>query len=101
METDVDLGRRVKLSNTIRSVFLNLLLSKRSRRMQRSCFELRRRLGRKGHVVSAFLQLDDPYSYLLSRYLPELASGYNIELRVYLSQARGDAYQPAPDMAPE
>ena len=101
METDVDLGRRLKLSNTIRSVLLNLLLSKRSRRMQRSCFELRRRLGRKGHVVSAFLQLDDPYSYLLSRYLPELAFGYNIELRVYLSQARGDAYQPAPDMAPE
>jgi 2-hydroxychromene-2-carboxylate isomerase len=62
---------------------------------------LRRRLGRKGHVVSAFLQLDDPYSYLLARYLPELAATYDIELKVYLSQARGDAYQPAPDMAAE
>lgn len=101
METDVDLGRRLKLSNKIRSVFLNALLSQRSRQLRRSYFEMRRRLGRKKHVVSAFLQLDDPYSYLLARYLPELASTYDIELKVYLSQARGDAYQPAPDMAAE
>ncbi len=101
METDVDLGRRLKLSNKIRSVFLNALLSQRSRRLRRSYFEMRRRLGRKKHVVSAFLQLDDPYSYLLAQYLPELASTYDIELKVYLSQARGDAYQPAPDMAAE
>ena len=101
METDIDLGRRLKLSNAIRSVFLNALLSKRSRQLQRSYFELRRRLGRQGHVVSVFLQLDDPYSYLLSRYLPELASSYNIELKVYLSQARGGEYEPASDMAAE
>ena len=98
MEANVNLGRRLKLSNKFRSVLLNALLSKRSRRLQRAYFELRRRLGRKGHVVSAFLQLDDPYSYLLAAYLPELASKYDIELKVYLSQALGDAYQPAPDM---
>jgi 2-hydroxychromene-2-carboxylate isomerase len=69
--------------------------------MQRSYLEVRRRLGRNRHVVSAFLQLDDPYSYLLSRYLSELKSTYDIELRVYLSQARGDEYQPAPDMLAE
>jgi 2-hydroxychromene-2-carboxylate isomerase len=69
--------------------------------MQRSYFEVRRKLGRNRHVVSAFLQLDDPYSYLLSRYLSELESTYDIELRVYLSQARGDEYQPAPDMLSE
>ncbi|MGB5630525.1 MAG: DsbA family protein [Woeseiaceae bacterium] len=91
----------MRLRSKIRSVFLRVLLSKRSRRLRRSYFELRRRLGRKGHVVSAFLQLDDPYSYLLARYLPELAATYDIELKVYLSQARGDAYQPAPDMAAE
>lgn len=101
METDLNLGRRVRLRSKIRSVFLRVLLSKRSRRLRRSYFELRRRLGRKRHVVSAFLQLDDPYSYLLARYLPELAETYDIELKVYLSQARGDAYQPAPDMAAE
>lgn len=101
MEANVNLGRSLKLRNKIRSVVLNALLSRRSRRLQRSYFELRRKLGGKGHVVSAFLQLDDPYSYLLARYLPELVSTYDIELKVYLSQARGDAYQPAPDMQAE
>jgi 2-hydroxychromene-2-carboxylate isomerase len=69
--------------------------------MQRSGSELRRKISGQPHVVSAFLQLDDPYSYLLARYLPDLASQYDIELRVYLSQARGDGYQPAPDMLAE
>jgi len=101
VEADVDLGRRLKLTNRLRSVFLNALLSRRVRRLQRSYLEVRRRLGRNRHVVSAFLQLDDPYSYLLSRYLSELESTYDIELRVYLSQARGDEYQPAPDMLAE
>ncbi len=101
METVIDVGRRLKLKNRMRSVFLSALLSKRSRRMQRSYCELRRKLGGKAHVVSAFLQLDDPYSYLLAQYLPELASKYDIELKVYLSQARGDEYQPAPDMLAE
>ena len=101
MEAVINLGRRVKLKNRLRSVFLNALLSKRSRGMQRSYSELGRKLGGKGHVVSVFLQLDDPYSYVLARYLPELASNYDIELKVYLSQARGDEFQPAPDMLAE
>lgn len=101
MEAVIDLGRRLRLKNLIRSVFLNALLSKRSRRMQRSYCEWRRKLGGKGHVVSVFLQLDDPYSYLLAHYLPEFASKYDIELKLYLSQARGDEYQPAPDMLAE
>jgi 2-hydroxychromene-2-carboxylate isomerase len=53
------------------------------------------------HVVSVFLQLDDPYSYLLAYYLPSLAEHYDIELRLYLSEARGDEYQPAPEMLAE
>ena len=53
---------------------------------------------RRPHVVSAFLQLDDPYSYLLAFYLPSLAKYYDIELRVYLSEARGGAYKPEPEM---
>jgi len=51
--------------------------------------------------VEAFLQLDDPYSYLLSRYLPSLTARYDIELRLHLSQAVKDGYQPAPDLLPE
>ena len=101
METDFDLGRRLKLENKIRSALLNALLSSRSRRLQRSFAELRRKLGGRAHEVSVFLQLDDPYSYLLAWCLPELASTYDIELKVYLSQARGDEYQPAPDLLAE
>ncbi|MBT8089902.1 MAG: DsbA family protein [Gammaproteobacteria bacterium] len=56
---------------------------------------------RRPHVVSVFLQLDDPYSYLLAHYLPSLAEHYAIDLRLYLSEALGDAYQPAPDMLAE
>jgi len=91
----------VKLKNRLRSVFLTALLSKRSRNVQRMFSELSRKLGGSKHVVSAFLQLDDPYSYLLARYLSELASSYDIELKVYLSQALGDEFQPAPDMLAE
>jgi len=91
----------LKLENKIRSALLNALLSSRSRRIQRSFAELRRKLGGRAHEVSVFLQLDDPYSYLLAWCLPELASTYDIELKVYLSQARGDEYQPAPDLLAE
>jgi 2-hydroxychromene-2-carboxylate isomerase len=62
---------------------------------------MRRKIAGRTHVVSAFLQLDDPYSYLLAQYLPDLAAHYDIELHVYLSQALGDGFQPAPDMLAE
>ena len=101
MEAVVDLGRRLSIKRKARSHFLNLLLSPGSRQVQRSASELRRRLSGSAHVVSAFLQLDDPYSYLLAYYLPELQARYDIELRVYLSQARGESYQPAPEMLAE
>ena len=80
---------------------LNTLLSPLSRRSQRSFHELRRKLTGSAHVVSVFLQLDDPYSYLLAHYLPELLASHDIELHVYLSQARGDSFQPAPEMLAE
>jgi 2-hydroxychromene-2-carboxylate isomerase len=91
----------MKLKQRLRSHFLNALLSPASRRLQRSASEMRRKIAGRAHVVSAFLQLDDPYSYLLAQYLPDLASDYAIELRVYLSQALGDGFQPAPDMLAE
>lgn len=80
---------------------LNTLLSPSWRRTQRWYHETRRKLTGSTHVVSVFLQLDDPYSYLLAHYLPELIASYDIELRVYLSQARGDEFQPEPEMLAE
>jgi len=78
-----------------------VLLSTHTRRWQRRLAETGRRLSRRPHVVSAFLQLDDPWSYLLVHYLPALAARYRIELRVYLVEALGGGYQPAPDLLAE
>jgi 2-hydroxychromene-2-carboxylate isomerase len=65
---------------------------------KRMLSEARRKLTGQAHVVSAFLQIDDPYSYLLSHYLPSLAEHYDIDLRVFLSQALGEEFQPAPGL---
>ena len=86
------------LEREIRSLKLSLVGSRFFVNGRRRLFEARRKLTASRHVVSAYLQIDDPYSYLLSLYLPSLASHYDVELRVYFSQALGDEFQPAPDM---
>jgi 2-hydroxychromene-2-carboxylate isomerase len=101
VEAFIDVGRIVSAKRKFRSFFLNALLSRRTRTAARWLREMRRRLLRQPHVVSAFLQLDDPYSYLLAHYLPSLVEHYDITLRLYLSESRGDEYQPAPDMLAE
>lgn len=70
-------------------------------RLKRGTTELLRRLRRRPHVVSVFLDFDDPYSYLLSYYLPELAEYYDVELRLYLTEAVQGAFRPAPDLYSE
>jgi len=91
----------MSLERKFRSLILNLIFNPTVIWMQRWLSEKRRQLSGRPHVVSVFLQLDDPYSYILSHYLPSLAANYDIELRLYLSQARGDDFQPAPDMLAE
>lgn len=85
----------------LRSRALGVLLGRRAQRLRHAYQEAKRRLLRRPRVVSAFLQLDDPYSYLLAHYLPALAESYDIELRLYLSEARGGAYRPEPEMQAE
>ena len=89
------------MAGKLQSLFLNAMLSPAARSASRGLHEARRRLLRRPHVVSAFLQLDDPYSYLLGHYLPSLREHYGVELRLYLSEARGGAYQPAPELLAE
>lgn len=49
--------------------------------------------------MSVFLELDDPYSYLLAQYLPDLAESFDIDLHYYLAQARSDeAHRPHPEL---
>ncbi len=91
----------MSVKRKIRLFFVHLLLSRKTRAISRRLREIRRRLLRRPHVVSVFLQLDDPYSYLLAHYLPGFAEHYDIELCLHLSEALGDAYQPAPEMLAE
>ncbi len=91
----------MNLERKFRSLMLNVIFNPNMIRAKRWLAEKRRQISGKPHTVSVFLQLDDPYSYILSHYLPNLAANYDIELRLYLSQARGDEYQPAPDMLAE
>ena len=86
--------------NKLRSTLLNAWIRPGLRQKSRDWQEARRKLAGRPHVVTAFLQLDDPYSYLLARYLPALAEHYDIELRVRLSEALGGDFEPEPDMQP-
>ena len=101
MEAVNGLGRSVSVKNKLRSKLLSAWIRPDVRRRSRDWHEARRRLAGRPHVITAFLQLDDPYSYLLAHYLPALADHYDVDLHVRLSEALGGDYQPAPDMQAE
>lgn len=91
----------MKLELRLRSFVLNFLMNRHVQSARRSISEVKRKLGGGKHVVSVFVELDDPYSYLLCHYLPELEAGYDIELRFYLTEAITGALRPAPELYPE
>ena len=89
----------MSIFSRLRSGLIALLASEKTLDTSRSVAEKRRRLFGKPHSVSAFLELDDPYSYLLAHYLPILAQSYDIEMSCYLTHACTDAeFRPHPDM---
>ncbi len=91
----------MNLKLRLRSAVLNMVFSERLLVAKRRMAEVRRKLFGRPHIVSVFLQLDDPYSYLLSNYLPEFAAHYDVELRLYLTEAITGAMRPAPELYPE
>ncbi len=91
----------MSLKKKLRSQMLNLYLDYPYVELQRRVFELKRRLTGKPHIVSVFLQLDDPYSYLLSHYLPQFAAHYAVAVKIYLAQTLGNEYTPQPGMLAE
>jgi len=91
----------MSLDRKLRSKMLTLMFDSRVIKSKRRLFEARRKLSGQRHVVSVFLQIDDPYSYILSHYLPSLAEHYDIELRLHLSQAHGEEFQPEPALLAE
>lgn len=89
----------MSIFSRLRSGLISLLASEKTLDASRSVAEKRRQLLGKPHRVSAFLELDDPYSYLLAHYLPILAESYDIELSCHLTHACTDAeFRPHPDM---
>jgi len=82
-------------------MLLRVQLDRRYRTARRILTEVRRRLTFKSHVVSVFLQLDDPYSYLLTHYLAYVSKKYNVRLKYYLSQALRSEFMPEPAMLSE
>jgi 2-hydroxychromene-2-carboxylate isomerase len=88
----------VTIRSKFRSRLIQFLVSPRTRTFKRRIAEFRRRILFRPHTVSVFIELDDPYSYLLCHYLPSLAEHYNIDLSIYLTQALDEPYRPRPDM---
>ena len=89
----------MSIRNKLRSKLINVLVGEKTQSAKRSLAETRRKISGRTHVVSAFLELDDPYSYLLAHYLPNLVAAYDIEVRYYLVQSCNDeTYRPEPEM---
>lgn len=88
----------MKFRQIMRVKLISVLVGEKMQTLKRWLAEKRRKLSGRPHTVSVFLELDDPYSYLLSRYLPGLAEVYDIELRFYLTHACGEAFRPEPNM---
>ena len=90
------------MNRKLRSVYLTVILDPRFMTFMRAFAELRRRLTFQNRVVHVFLQLDDPYSYLLSHYLDAVARHYpKVEFRFYLCQALRGEFMPQPAMLAE
>lgn len=98
MEAVVSLGRRVTFKSKLRSRVVNFVFSSKVRAFKRRWAELRRRLFGKPHSIIVFLELDDPYSYLLSLYVVDLRNRFDIDLEIYLTQALGEEFRPHADM---
>lgn len=91
----------MKRRNKLRTLLLSLILSGGFLDLRRRTSELHRRvLGRK-RVVSVFVDLDDPYSYLLCSYLAEFLEYYDVDLRLYLTGAGNGEFRPAPELYAE
>jgi len=85
----------MSLGTKLRSGLIATLFGSRAQSWKRYWAELRRRLTGQPHTVHAFLELDDPYSYLLSLHIPDLQRRFDIDVRVYLTEGLGEAYRPS------
>ena len=91
------------MKRKLRALYLFWLLDPRFGALREAITEMVRLATFWKRVVSVFLQLDDPYSYLLSHYLESLIDRYRPKVRfeVYLCQALSGEYMPQPGMRAE
>jgi len=90
------------MKEKLRSLYFAWLLDERFIELRRVISELVRKITFRKRVVSVFLQLDDPYSYLLGHYLAHVMQRYTgIEIRVYLCQALRGEYMQEPALLAE
>lgn len=91
----------MSLKKTIRSRVLQLVLSDTGIALRRTSAALKRRLTGKSHELQMFLQLDDPYSYLLASFIPTLQKHFNVQVNVHLVEAPEEGFKPQPQMLGE
>lgn len=90
------------MNRKLRSLFVTVILDSRFITLKRALLELARILTLRNRVVHVFLQLDDPYSYLLSHYLVHVSQRYRkVEFKFYLCQALRGEFMPQPGMLAE
>lgn len=89
------------MRKALRSAMLSWLLSAREQRLRRAIADLKRRCGGGRHVLRCFLQLDDPYSYLLAWFLPAIRESFEVRIDLHLAQALLDGYRPQPELYAE
>lgn len=90
------------MSRKLKALYFSLILDDRFILARRKWFELRRLLTMKKRTVTVFLQLDDPYSYLLSHYLEFAIRRYRkVEFKFILCQALRGEFMPQPGLLAE
>jgi 2-hydroxychromene-2-carboxylate isomerase len=88
------------MNQKLKTLYVTWLLDPRFVALREAAGDMGRIVTFRKRVVSVFLQLDDPYSYLLSHYLDSMIARYRpkVRFRVYLCQALSGEYTPQPGM---
>ncbi len=91
------------MKNWLNSVHYAWLFNPGVNKLRQSMLELRRLMTLRKREATVFLQVDDPYSYLLSYYLAFLRPQYGakVRFRYLLCQALSGRYSPQPALLAE
>jgi 2-hydroxychromene-2-carboxylate isomerase len=86
---------------SLRSRLVSLLVSNGATRVTHALAGARRRVLRRPHILHCFLELDDPYSFLLAWHLPALRTSFDVQIEIHLTQALSADYRPSPELLAE